>query len=88
MARETSEAPPGIGCQRAAERDCVKSRLTQVSCVGAQPKIKRSFEAVQPTGGPVAGAVNGLQAEACGSDGVDQEDLGGWLTGKKQSREY
>ncbi len=30
MARETSEAPPGIAC--------VKSRLTQVSCVGAHSR--------------------------------------------------
>jgi len=27
----------------------------------------------------------GLQAEACGSDGVHQEKLGGWLTRKKRA---
>ena len=43
MARETSEAPPGIGCQRAAERDCVKSPLTQVSCVGAHGRAPYKY---------------------------------------------
>ena len=52
MARETSEAPPGID---------------------HWPTDRRKHRP------------RGLQAEACSSDGVHQEKLGGWLTRKNRA---